>query len=121
MKTALRLFALALLVLAPAAARAETWPARAIKFVVPFGPVTVTVNNQAATHFQVTAQPTATAGTSFNFQVTALDASNNVAIGYTGAVIFSSSDVGISGFTSCCTRAASDSRFSVPSAWLMRQ
>ena len=35
--------------------------------------------------------------------------------------IFSISDVGISGFTSCCTRAASAVRVGVPSAWLIRQ
>ena len=35
--------------------------------------------------------------------------------------IFSISVVGISGFTSCCTRSARASRLSVPSAWLTRQ
>jgi len=46
----------------------------------------------AATHFSVTAPATATAGTSFNFTVTALDGSNSVATGYAGTAHFTSTD-----------------------------
>ena len=46
----------------------------------------------AATHFTVTAPATATPGTPINFTVTALDASNATATGYTGTVHFTSSD-----------------------------
>ncbi len=46
----------------------------------------------AATHFSVSAPSSATSGTSFSFTVTALDAGNNTATGYTGTVHFSSSD-----------------------------
>ena len=45
-----------------------------------------------ATHFQVIAPATAVAGTAFTFTVTALDASNNKAAGYTGTVHFTSSE-----------------------------
>jgi YVTN family beta-propeller protein len=45
-----------------------------------------------ATHFMVTAPTNATAGTAFNVMVTALDASNNTATGYTGTVHFTSTD-----------------------------
>ena len=45
-----------------------------------------------ATHFSVTAPGTATSGTAFNVSVTALDASNAVATGYTGTVHFTSTD-----------------------------
>src|ERR1700676_5588947 len=50
-----------------------------------------TTSSATATHFSVTAEATATAGTAFPFTVTALDASNNVN-GYSGTVHFSSSD-----------------------------
>jgi hypothetical protein len=46
----------------------------------------------AATHFTVSAPSTATAGTAFNFTVTALDQFNNTATSYGGMVHFSSSD-----------------------------
>jgi uncharacterized repeat protein (TIGR01451 family) len=46
----------------------------------------------AATHFAVSAPANATAGTSFNFTVTALDAFDNTATGYSGLVHFTSSD-----------------------------
>jgi hypothetical protein len=46
----------------------------------------------AVTHFSVTAPPTATHGVAFNFTVTALDGSNNVAPTYSGTVHFTSSD-----------------------------
>ena len=46
----------------------------------------------AATHFSVSTPSSATSGTSFNFTVTALDAGNNTATGYTGTVHFTSSD-----------------------------
>lgn len=45
-----------------------------------------------ATHFSVSAPPTATAGTAFSVTVTALDASNATATGYTGTVHFTSTD-----------------------------
>ncbi len=48
--------------------------------------------SMAATHFSVTAPATATPGTPINFTVTALDASNATATGYTGTVHFTSSD-----------------------------
>src|SRR6202040_2545452 len=52
----------------------------------------ITVSANAATHFVVSAPATATAGTSFNFTVTAQDQFNNTATGYTGTVHFTSSD-----------------------------
>jgi alpha-tubulin suppressor-like RCC1 family protein len=45
-----------------------------------------------ATHFAVSAPSAATAGTAFNFTVTALDSFNNAATGYAGTVHFSSTD-----------------------------
>ncbi len=47
---------------------------------------TIAVSAGAATHFTVSAPGAATAGTAFNFTVTALDQFNNTATGYTGAV-----------------------------------
>jgi hypothetical protein len=52
----------------------------------------IAVSNAAATHFSLAAPTTATAGTSFNFSVTALDPSNNVATDYSGTANFSSTD-----------------------------
>jgi hypothetical protein len=46
----------------------------------------------SATHFSVTAPQDATLGISFNFTVSALDASNNTATTYFGTVHFTSSD-----------------------------
>ena len=48
---------------------------------------------QAATHFSITAQSSSTVGTAFNFTVTALDASGNVAAKYAGTVQVTSSDL----------------------------
>jgi probable HAF family extracellular repeat protein len=45
-----------------------------------------------ATHFSVTAQGNAVAGTAFNITVTALDAANNTVTTYSGTVHFTSSD-----------------------------
>src|SRR5271165_6351611 len=45
-----------------------------------------------ATHFSVTAPATVSAGTNFSLTVTALDAANNVATGYSGIVTFTSTD-----------------------------
>jgi hypothetical protein len=45
-----------------------------------------------ATHFEVLAPASVTAGTAFNVTVEALDASNNVVSNYTGTVHFSSTD-----------------------------
>ncbi|MEY2481541.1 MAG: hypothetical protein QOK24_69, partial [Verrucomicrobiota bacterium] len=53
---------------------------------------TITVNGGAATHFAVSAPASATAGTAFNFTVTALDQFNNTATSYAGTVHFSSTD-----------------------------
>jgi uncharacterized repeat protein (TIGR01451 family) len=54
---------------------------------------TITVTPTAATHFSVVAPGSVTAGTAFNFTVTALDQFNNTAAGYTGTVRFNSSDL----------------------------
>jgi len=57
------------------------------------GQASLTVTGGAtATHFSVTAPANATAGTTFNITVTALDASNNVVTSYAGTVHFTSSD-----------------------------
>jgi hypothetical protein len=53
---------------------------------------TITVSAAAATHFAVSAPASATAGTAFNFTVTALDQFNNAATSYGGTVHFTSSD-----------------------------
>src|SRR5438067_932084 len=45
-----------------------------------------------ATHLMVSAPSSATAGSAFNFTVTAQDQFNNTATGYTGTVHFTSSD-----------------------------
>src|SRR5262249_22572487 len=55
---------------------------------------TISVSAANATHFSVSAPATATAGGAFNVTVTALDAFNNVATGYTGTVHFTKSDSG---------------------------
>jgi len=52
----------------------------------------IAVGGGAATHFSITAPSSASAGTAFNFTVTALDASNNTSAGYAGTVQFTSSD-----------------------------
>jgi hypothetical protein len=52
----------------------------------------VTVSPAATNHFSLSAPATVTAGTPFSVTVTALDAFNNLASGYTGTVQFSSSD-----------------------------
>src|SRR5207237_697538 len=52
----------------------------------------IAVSAAAASHFPVSAPASATAGTAFNFTVTALDAFNNTATGYAGTVHFTSSD-----------------------------
>src|SRR5205807_1258307 len=52
----------------------------------------IAVGAAAASHFAVTAPASATAGSAFNFTVTALDAFNNTATGYAGTVHFTSSD-----------------------------
>jgi photosystem II stability/assembly factor-like uncharacterized protein len=56
------------------------------------GSATVAVGPAAAAHFTVGAPVSATAGTAFNFTLTALDPYGNTATGYTGVVHFSSSD-----------------------------
>jgi len=52
----------------------------------------ITVVLGAATHFVVTAPAGATAGSAFNFTVTAMDAFNNKATGYAGTIRFTSTD-----------------------------
>jgi hypothetical protein len=54
---------------------------------------TITVSAAAATHFQVAAPGAATAGTAFNFTVSAYDAYGNTATGYMGTVKFGSTDM----------------------------
>lgn len=56
------------------------------------GSATVTVTAAAATHFVVSAPQTATAGTQFNFTVTARDQFRNLVPIYAGTVRFTSSD-----------------------------
>jgi len=46
----------------------------------------------SATHFSVAAPASVTAGTAFDFTLTALDATNNVVTGYAGTVHFTSTD-----------------------------
>jgi probable HAF family extracellular repeat protein len=50
------------------------------------------MTQSAATHFSITAQANAVAGTAFKITVTALDASNNTVTTYSGTVHFASSD-----------------------------
>src|ERR1700688_365361 len=52
----------------------------------------ITVSPGAAAHFSVTGPTAASAGVQFVFTVTAFDAFNNIATGYSGLVHFSSSD-----------------------------
>ena len=52
----------------------------------------ITVNPAAASHLGVGAPATSIAGNPFNVTLTALDAYNNTAIGYTGTIHFTSSD-----------------------------
>jgi hypothetical protein len=52
----------------------------------------VTMQQLTVTHFVVTADATATAGSSANFTVTAKDGANNTVPSYTGTVAFTSSD-----------------------------
>jgi len=56
--------------------------------------ISTSIDVSAATlpHFSITAPTNATAGTSFNFTVTALDGSDNLLPNYAGTVAFSSSD-----------------------------
>jgi hypothetical protein len=55
----------------------------------------ITVGPGAATHFSITGAPASiAAGTQFSVTVTALDADNNVATGYTGSLHFTSGDPG---------------------------
>jgi hypothetical protein len=56
----------------------------------------ITVNGANATHFIVTAQANATAGTAALFTVVAEDKFNNTATGYTGTVTFTTTDNGTS-------------------------
>src|SRR5439155_20285732 len=53
---------------------------------------TINVSALAATHLTVSAPANATAGTAFNFTVTAKDQFNNTATSYAGTVHFTSTD-----------------------------
>jgi YVTN family beta-propeller protein len=53
---------------------------------------TITVSSTTATHFLVTAPPSATAGTPVSVSVVALDQFSNLVTGYTGTVHFTSTD-----------------------------
>ena len=52
----------------------------------------VNSTSSPATHFQLKGVATSTAGSSFSLTVVALNANNNTATGYTGTVIFTSTD-----------------------------
>ncbi len=54
----------------------------------------LTNNNPAPTHFTLSAPANVTNGVAFNVTVTARDAGNNIATGYTGTVHFTSSSAG---------------------------
>jgi beta-lactamase superfamily II metal-dependent hydrolase len=54
----------------------------------------LTNNDPSATHFTLTAPANVTNGVAFNVTVTARDAGNNIATGYTGTVHFTSSSTG---------------------------
>jgi hypothetical protein len=56
------------------------------------GSATITVSPSSASSLLLAAPATAVAGTAFNVTVTALDAYGNVATGYTGTVLLTSSD-----------------------------
>src|SRR5262249_57280823 len=58
------------------------------------GSATVAVAAAAATHFQVSAPASATAGSAFSVTVTALDQFNNTAAGYRGTAHFTKTDGG---------------------------
>ena len=78
------------------------------------GSATVRVSPAAATHFTLAASPTSTtAGGSVNVTVTAQDAFNNTATGYTGTVHFTSTD-GQAGLPANSTLTSGTRIFSVP-------
>src|SRR5262249_12369322 len=56
------------------------------------GTAKLTVTAGAGTHLAISAPSNATAGTAFNFTVTAQDQFNNTATGYSGTVHFTGSD-----------------------------
>lgn len=58
------------------------------------GSAPITVTPLPATHFSVSAPANATSGSAFNITVTALDASNATATGYTGTAHFTSTSAG---------------------------
>ncbi|NVN97713.1 MAG: hypothetical protein HXX17_00180, partial [Geobacteraceae bacterium] len=58
------------------------------------GGASVTVNPAAANHFTLTAPAATTVGAAFSITVTARDAFNNIASGYTGTVHFTKTDSG---------------------------
>ena len=76
----------------------------------------IAVSAAAATHFSVNAPSSATAGSAFNFTVTALDGFNNTDTAYGGTVTFPSTDGGatlpsdtaLSSGPGTCSRQASD-------------
>jgi hypothetical protein len=58
------------------------------------GSASVTVNPAAATHYQLAAPGSATAGSAFTVMLTALDQFNNIATAYQGKAHFTASDAG---------------------------
>jgi hypothetical protein len=72
----------------------KTWLAAAVILLLPLANCGGGGGNSqlVATHFSVTAQGNAIAGTAFMITVTALDASNNVVATYSGTVHFTSTD-----------------------------
>src|SRR5207237_9222685 len=73
----------------------------------------ITVSAGAATHFAVSAPSSATAGSAFNFTVTAQDQFNNTATAYGGTVHFTSSD-GLAVLPANSTLSSSDGKTSAP-------
>jgi hypothetical protein len=63
------------------------------------GQLPIQVNPVAATHFVFSGPSTVTAGTAFRITVTALDAFNNVATGYTGTVHFAATNGAMANYT----------------------
>ncbi len=81
------------------------------------GNATLTVNPAAANHFQVNGFPSPDmAGVAHSFTVKALDAYGNLATGYTGTVVFSSSD-SKANLPSQYTYTTSDSKANLPSQY----
>jgi hypothetical protein len=75
---------------------------------------TIAVNPAAVSHFVLSAVPSnITAGNTFNLTVTSLDAFNNLATGYTGTVVMSSTDTAASFVPPSATLTGAVGTFSV--------